>query len=116
MSERALSVWESVRGWAARAPDRVCLTFHTGDAIAERVTYGELARRASAHARLFTSRGLAPGDAVILFARSEADFVAAFLGAQDAGLLPVPCPPPKPLERARRVRDRMRARSSRDAP
>ena len=73
MTERALSVWESVRDWAARAPDRVCLTFHAGDAIAERLTYGELARRASAHARLFVSRGLVPGDAVILFARSEAD-------------------------------------------
>ena len=108
MTERALSVWESVRDWAARAPDRVCLTFHAGDAIAERLTYGELARRASAHARLFTSRGLVPGDAVILFARSEAAFVAAFLGAQEAGLLPVPCPPPEPLESARRVRERMR--------
>ena len=84
------------------------MTFHAGDAIAERLTYGELARRASAHARLFTSRGLVPGDAVILFARSEADFVAAFLGAQEAGLLPVPCPPPEPLESARRVRERMR--------
>jgi acyl-CoA synthetase (AMP-forming)/AMP-acid ligase II len=108
MTERAPSVSESVRDWAARAPDRVCLTFHAGDAIAERLTYGELARRASAHARLFTSRGLAPGDAVILFARSEAGFVAAFLGAQEAGLLPVPCPPPEPLESARRVRERMR--------
>src|SRR4029453_6397607 len=46
--------------------------------------------------------------AVILFARSEAAFVAAFLGAQEAGLLPVPCPPPEPLESARRVRERMR--------
>src|SRR5678816_1209193 len=108
MTERALSVWESVRDWAARAPYRVCLTFHAGDAIAERLTYSELARRASAHARLFVSRGLVPGDAVILFARSEADFVAAFLGAQEAGLLPVPCPPPEPLESARRVRERMR--------
>ena len=108
MTERALSVWESVRDWAARAPDRICLTFHAGDAIAERLTYSELARRASAHARLFVSRGLVPGDAVILFARSEADFVAAFLGAQEAGLLPVPCPPPEPLESARRVRERMR--------
>ena len=45
---------------------------------------------------------------MILFARSEADFIAAFLGAQEAGLLPVPCPPPEPLESARRVRERMR--------
>ena len=76
MTERALSVWESVRDWTARAPDRVCLTFHAGDAIAERLTYGELARRASAHARLFTSRGLALNHSVevvltVLFAGSE---------------------------------------------
>ena len=108
MTERVPSVSESVRDWAARAPNRVCLTFHAGDAIAEQLTYGELARRASAHARLFTARGLVPGDAVIPFARSEAAFVAAFLGAQEAGLLPVPCPPPEPLESARRVRERMR--------
>src|SRR5688572_6140281 len=108
MTGRTSSVWESVRDWAARTPDRVCLTFHAGDAVAERFTYHELVRRASAHARLFTSRGLVPGDAVILFARSGAGFVAAFLGAQEAGLLPVPCPPPEPLESARRVRERMR--------
>src|SRR5688572_13927422 len=108
MTGRTSSVWESVRDWAARTPDRVCLTFHAGDAVAERFTYHELVRRASAHARLFTSRGLVPGDAVILFAHSSPGFVAAFLGAQEAGLLPVPCPPPEPLESARRVRERMR--------
>ena len=43
MAERALSVSASVRDWAARAPDRVCLTFHAGDAIAERLTYSEIA-------------------------------------------------------------------------
>ncbi len=96
-----------VREWAQRVPERVCLSFHTGDSV-EQVTYGELAGRASAHARLFRERGLAPGDAVVLLAHSAPGFVAAFLGAQEAGLLAVPCPPPEPLESARRVRERMR--------
>ena len=107
MAERALSVSAMVREWAQRVPERVCLSFHTGDSV-EQVTYGELAGRASAHARLFRERGLAPGDAVVLLAHSAPGFVAAFLGAQEAGLLAVPSPPPEPFESARRVRERMR--------
>jgi acyl-CoA synthetase (AMP-forming)/AMP-acid ligase II len=107
MAERALSVSAVVRGWAERVPERVCLSFHAGGSV-EQVTYGQLARRASAHARLFRERGLVVGDAVVLLAHSAPGFVAAFLGAQEAGLLAVPCPPPEPLESVRRVRERMR--------
>jgi acyl-CoA synthetase (AMP-forming)/AMP-acid ligase II len=107
MAEGALSVSAVVRGWAQRVPERVCLSFHAGGSV-EQVTYGELAGRASAHARLFRERGLVPGDVVVLMAHSAPGFVAAFLGAQEAGLLAVPCPPPEPLESARRVRERMR--------
>jgi acyl-CoA synthetase (AMP-forming)/AMP-acid ligase II len=42
-----------------------------------------------------------------VFAPSDPGFVAAFLGAQEAGLLPVPCPPPEPLESGRRVGQRV---------
>jgi acyl-CoA synthetase (AMP-forming)/AMP-acid ligase II len=104
----AASIGEIVRGWADRDPSRVCLTVHAGDAEVERLTYADLARRAAVHAALFRSRDLAPGDPVLLVARSEAGFIASFLGAQQAGLLAVPCPPPEPLESARRVSDRLR--------
>ena len=108
MASPTPSVSELVHRWAERDPDHACLTFHAGESTTDRLTYADLARRSSAHARLFASRGLRSGDAVILFAHSSPGFVAAFLGAQEAGLLPVPCPPPEPLESARRVRERMR--------
>ena len=89
-------------------PDRVCLTFHAGDAVAERLTYGELARRSSAHARLFRRAVCVRAMPWFSSRARQAGFVAAFLGAQEAGLLAVPCPPPEPLESARRVRERVR--------
>lgn len=104
----ATSVGEIVRGWAERDPSRACLTVHAGDTEVERLTYGDLARRAGTHAAMFRARGLKPGDPVLLVARSEAGFVASFLGAQLAGLLAVPCPPPEPLESARRVSERLK--------
>src|SRR5574342_99247 len=107
MAQGALSVSAVVRRWAQRVPERVCLSFHAGGSV-EQVTYGELAGRASAHARLYREHGLVPGDAVVLLAHSAPGFVEAFLGAQEAGLLAVPCPPPEPLESARRVSERMR--------
>jgi acyl-CoA synthetase (AMP-forming)/AMP-acid ligase II len=85
----------------------VCLTFHQGDVVTHRVSYAELARRASGYAHLFRERGLRDGDALVLLAPTDPDFVAAFLGAQEAGLLPVPCPPPEPLESGRRVSQRV---------
>jgi acyl-CoA synthetase (AMP-forming)/AMP-acid ligase II len=95
-----------VRRWAERDPDRLCLEFHQGEQACERVTYGALAHEAGRWARLFRARGLQPGDPVVLLAHSVAAFAAALLGAQQAGLLAVPCPPPEPLESGRRLRDR----------
>lgn len=71
------------------------------------VTCEELWRAAVRWARLFEARGLRSGDAVVLFAHPVPGFVSALLGAQAAGLLAVPCPPPEPLESARRVRQRV---------
>jgi len=102
------SVSAVVRRWADRAPGRVCLVFHGRDDVIRRLTYADLARRAAAHARLYRARGLRPGNVLMLVAHSTPGFVTAFLGAQEAGLLAVPCPPPEPLESARRVRERMR--------
>lgn len=102
-----MSVSRAVRDLAGRDPDRVCLTFHRGDAGPNRITYADLARRVSAWARLFQARGLCPGDVLVIFAPSEPAFIEAFLGAQEAGLLPVTCPPPEPLESGRRVGQRV---------
>jgi acyl-CoA synthetase (AMP-forming)/AMP-acid ligase II len=101
-----LSVTAAVREWAAREPDRVCLTFHGGGAT-EPLTCRVLAEQVSSYARLYRARGLRPGDPVVLFADSTAAFVSAFLGAQAAALLAVPCPPPEPLESGRRVAQRV---------
>jgi acyl-CoA synthetase (AMP-forming)/AMP-acid ligase II len=107
VTERAPTVSDAVRRWAERAPARVCLTIHAGEGAPEPVTYQELARGAAAYAGHFRAHGLYPGDAVVLFAHTDVGFVAALLGAQDAGLLAVPCPPREPLESARRVGQRV---------
>jgi acyl-CoA synthetase (AMP-forming)/AMP-acid ligase II len=101
------TVSDAVRRWAERAPDRLCVTVHSRDGQAA-VTYRELARHAAAYARHFRARGLRPGDAVVLFAQTVGGFIAALLAAQDTGLVAVPCPPPEPLESARRVAQRVR--------
>ncbi len=107
MDVSAASVSAVVRERAVREPDRVCLTFHGPGGRAEAISYGTLARRADAWTTVVAERGLGPPDAVVLFADSTPGFVAAFLGAQAGGLLAVPCPPPEPLETARRVRERV---------
>src|SRR5262245_24264518 len=99
-------VVDVVRRWAARDPDRLCLAFHQGEQLRERVSYGALAREAGRWARLFRARDLQPGDPVVLLAHAVPAFPAAWLGAQQAGLLAVPCPPPEPLESGRRLRER----------
>jgi acyl-CoA synthetase (AMP-forming)/AMP-acid ligase II len=96
MSRQVLSASDAVREWAACEPDRVCLTFH-GGGDAEPFTCRTLAEHASSYAQLYRARGLRPGDSVVLFADSTAALVAAFLGAQEASLLAVPCPPSEPL-------------------
>jgi acyl-CoA synthetase (AMP-forming)/AMP-acid ligase II len=106
MSRQVLSASAALRDWAAREPDRVCLTFH-GGGEAQPLTCRMLAEHASSYARLYRARGLRPGDPVVLLADSTAGFVAAFLGAQEASLLAVPCPPPEPLESGRRVAQRV---------
>lgn len=100
-------VVDIVHDWAERDPDRVCLTFYEREGSPHAVTYGSLSREASAYATLFAARGLPIGASVVVFAHSVPSFVSAFLGAQEAGLVAVPCPPPEPLETGRRVQERV---------
>jgi AMP-binding enzyme len=99
----AQTVSDAVRRWAESAPDRLAVACHVGERAPDTATYAELACRAAAYADHFRSHGLRPGDAVVLLAHTAVGFVAALLGAQDAGLLAVPGPPREPLESGRRV-------------
>ena len=99
---------EIVRSWAESEPERLSLAVHGADGEVEQLTCRELAARAASMAHRFEALGLRPGDPIVLLAHSSSAFIASFLGAQEAGLLPVPCPPPDPLEGGRRVRERIR--------
>ena len=103
-SERAVDI---VQQWADHDAARTALTFYDSAGRAEPATYGRLAQEASASAALFRRRGLRPGDAVVLLARTVRPFVSALLGAQQVGLLAIPCPAPGILESGRRVADRV---------
>ena len=95
--------------WAEREPERVCLTFHPGGRPAVPVTYGALRADVLAWARGLARLAIPPGAPVVVLARSAPGFVAAFLAAQRADLLAIPCPPPDPLEPSGRVQERVAA-------
>jgi long-chain acyl-CoA synthetase len=76
---------------AAAAPDRVAI------AGPERLTYGEIAVRASAVAAHLASE-IAPGDRVALAAGNEAAFVVAYLATLTAGGVAVPLNPASPSQ------------------
>jgi long-chain acyl-CoA synthetase len=53
-------------------------------------TYGEIARLAGRFASLLASRGIGPGDRVVLWAENSAEWIAAFYGIMLRGALAVP--------------------------
>lgn len=66
-----------------------------------RETVGSFAILLERIARISTGlrkAGLAPGDTVVIAARRPADFLAAFLGAMQAGMTAAPVPPPRQWE------------------
>ena len=102
----AKPVVDLVDDWAQREPERVPLVFH-GPTGVEPVSAATFATDSRAWAKAFVEAGLAPGAAVILLAHSARQFISALLGAQRAGLLAVPSPPPEPLESGRRIGERI---------
>ncbi|MGD8326843.1 MAG: fatty acyl-AMP ligase [Sphingomonadales bacterium] len=60
----------------------------------EAVTYKELRERSIAIGQRLMTLGFQPGDRLALIAANTANFIANFLGAQYAGVLPVPLPLP----------------------
>lgn len=66
---------------AARHPDRAAIVDRTG----RRLTFGELDRRVRALGAGLASRGLGPGDSVLLFVPISADLYVALLAALHCG-------------------------------
>jgi acyl-CoA synthetase (AMP-forming)/AMP-acid ligase II len=69
---------------AARHPERPALIEGFGDS-AQRLTYGELARRVAALAAGLRARGLEIGDRVLIFIPMSGDLYVAMLGCLHAG-------------------------------
>jgi acyl-CoA synthetase (AMP-forming)/AMP-acid ligase II len=65
----------------------------------ERLSWGEVARRARCAAGALAAAGLRPGDRVAIVLRTEPLFLDAFFGALAAGAVPVPLYPPVRLGR-----------------
>ncbi|HEY0366677.1 MAG TPA: condensation domain-containing protein, partial [Pyrinomonadaceae bacterium] len=92
--------------WRARTqPERVAYTYLVdGEAITNRLTWGELHQRARIIARQLTALG-ATGKTVLLLYPSDLEYVAAFFGCLQAGAIAVPAYPP----RMNRTLDRLQA-------
>ena len=80
---------------AEARPDSIALV--CGD---QRMTYGELERRANQLARFLRSRGVRRGDCVGLWLERSLDAYVALLGILKAGAAYVPLDPDYPAERA----------------
>ena len=87
-------VHELFEAQVERSPDGIAAIF--GD---ERVTYGELDRRANRLAHLLRSRGVGPAARVGIFLERSLDMVVALLGVLKAGGAYVPLDPEYPRER-----------------
>src|SRR6185436_15508274 len=78
------------------APERCALIFlGDGEKESERLSYRQLASRASAVAARIGAEA-APGERVLLLLKPGPDYLAAFLGCLWARAVPVPAYPPRP--------------------
>jgi amino acid adenylation domain-containing protein len=89
-----------LRGRAGERPGRVAFTFLAdGEAEGERLTYGELDRRARTIAAALRE-SLAPGDRALLLYPPGLELIAAFFGCLYAGVIAVPAYPPRLNDRS----------------
>ncbi len=89
-----------LRARAAERPDQVAFTFLAdGEVEAERLTYAEIDRRASAVAAALRE-SVPPGERALLLYPSGLEFIAAFFGCLYAGVVAVPAYPPRPNDRS----------------
>ena len=90
---------------AAEQPEREAYVFlsdageHAGEKTAARLTWGELDRRARAIA-IALRESLQPGDRALLLYPPGLEFVAAFFGCLQAGVVAVPAYPPRLHDRS----------------
>ncbi|KGI66365.1 AMP-binding protein [Mycolicibacterium rufum] len=91
------SVLSMLHGRAALRPDDLAFTFtdYTGDPAgsAHTLTWAQLSQRTMAVAREIRTHG-ATGDRAVILAPQGLEYILAFLGAMQAGLIAVPLPLP----------------------
>jgi amino acid adenylation domain-containing protein len=87
-----------IEEWAAREPDRVCLSVD-GPSRTEEVTYRALDRRATALAGRLRLLGVGPGGMVAVCAERSSALVTALLGVLKSGGAYLPLDPEHPAER-----------------
>ncbi len=92
-----MSLGEVLRRRAREHPERTAYIFlQDGETEADRRTYADLDARASAIAGRLLARGAEPGDRALLLYPPGLDFIDAFFGCLVAGVIAVPCYPPRP--------------------
>ncbi|HEX3527537.1 MAG TPA: AMP-binding protein [Thermoanaerobaculia bacterium] len=92
-----MSLADVLRRRAREHPERTAYIFlHDGEVEADRRTYAGLDARAHAIAARLQSRGAEPGDRALLLFPPGLDFIDAFFGCLYAGVIAVPCYPPRP--------------------
>ncbi|MGE2725266.1 AMP-binding protein [Mycolicibacterium pulveris] len=93
------SILSMLHGRASLRPDDIAYTFadYSDDPAgrAESLTWSQLARRTMNLARELTRHG-SVGDRAVILAPQSLEYVLAFLGAMQAGLVAVPLPLPHP--------------------
>jgi len=91
------SILSMLRGRASLRPDDVAFTFTDFDddwaGVPESLTWSQLSRRTMNLARELSLHGSA-GDRAVILAPQSLDYIAAFLGSMQAGLIAVPLPLP----------------------
>jgi amino acid adenylation domain-containing protein len=86
-----------LRTRAREHPERTATLFLLdGETEADRRTYAALDTRARAIAARLQERGAVPGDRALLLYPPGLDFIDAFFGCLYAGVVAVPCYPPRP--------------------
>ncbi|MBU3751036.1 MAG: AMP-binding protein [Mycobacterium sp.] len=101
-----VSILSVLRERAGRTPDEVAFTFtdydRDWDGVAESLTWSQLYRR-TLNVAAEVSRHGAPGDRALILAPQGLSFIAAFLGAIQAGFIAVPLAVPVPGSHDERV-------------
>lgn len=91
------TILSMLHGRANLRPDDVAFTFtdytHAPDGVAETVTWSQLSRRTMNVAREISLHG-SVGDRAVILAPQGLEYILAFLGAMQAGLIAVPLPLP----------------------